>query len=285
MKEKPILIIGNTGKTGVRIQQRLEKLGYPTRGASRSSTPRFDWNEPATWQGVLSGVSRAYVSFHPDLAIPAAEKIIYGFVTAARDAGVEHLVLLSGRGEEGAIRAENVVKASGLSWNIVRASWFAQNFSEGFMLEGILNGELVLPECRVREPFIDVDDIADVAVAALTKTNLRNKLFEVTGPRSITFEECILAINAAVSSIDCRTIQYIPVPIEDYIDALKSQGFPEDFQWLVRELFTVVLDGRNTPVVNGVEEALGRPATDFNDYVKKALAAGAWAPQVQVSNA
>ena len=68
---------------------------------------------------------------------------------------------------------------SGIAWNVVRASWFAQNFSESFMLDGILAGELVLPAGDTLEPFIDADDIADVAVAALTEAGHRNKLLEI----------------------------------------------------------------------------------------------------------
>jgi hypothetical protein len=51
---------------------------------------------------------------------------------------------------------------------------------------------------------------------------------------------------------------------------------PEDIVQLLNELFSVVLDGRNTPVAQGVEEALGRPARDFSDYVRRTAAAGTW---------
>ena len=51
------------------------------------------------------------------------------------------------------------MQASGIAWTIVRASWFAQNFSEGFMRELVLSGEVALPAGAVREPFIDVEDI------------------------------------------------------------------------------------------------------------------------------
>ncbi len=281
MQDNTILIIGSTGKTGARVHRLLEQKGYKTRGVSRSTTPSFDWTDPGSWHACLAGVTSAYVTFQPDLAVPEAENTVREFVAEAKAAGLKHLVLLSGRGEDGAVKAERVVQQSGLDWNIVRASWFAQNFSEGFMLDGILSGEMVLPESDTREPFIDVDDIAEVAVAALTKPQLRNRLFEVTGPRAITFKECIDAIAAASG----RTIQYKPVPVESYINQLKAHGLPEDIQWLMRELFTVVFDGRNTPVVNGVEEALGRPATDFNEYVKKTLQTGVWDATAQVINA
>ncbi len=277
MKQSPILIIGKNGKTGARVNQRLQALGYATRPVSRSTIPAFDWEQPATWRSAIAGTRSAYVTYQPDLAVPGAEATIKAFVRVAADAGLEHIVLLSGRGEAGAERAEQILMHSGIAWNVVRASWFAQNFSESFMLDGILAGELILPAGDTIEPFIDADDIADVAVAALTKAGHRNKLFEVSGPRALSFAECIQEIAAAIG----RPLKYTQVPVDAYIDALQEQGMPEDMQWLLRELFTVVFDGRNSKVMPGVEQALGRPATDFSSYVQKAVASGVWDPLMQ----
>lgn len=277
MKQSPILIIGKYGKTGARVNQRLQALGYATRPVSRSTIPAFDWEQPATWRSAIAGTRAAYVTYQPDLAVPGAEATIKAFVRVAADAGLEHIVLLSGRGEAGAERAEQILMHSGMTWNVVRASWFAQNFSESFMLDGILAGELVLPAGDTVEPFIDADDIADVAVAALTEAGHRNKLFEVSGPRALSFAECIQEIAAAIG----QPLKYTQVPVDAYIDALQEQGMPEDMQWLLRELFTVVFDGRNSKVMPGVEQALGRPATDFSSYVQKAVASGVWDPLMQ----
>lgn len=277
MKPSPILIIGKNGKTGARVNQRLQALGYATRPVSRSTNPAFDWEQPSTWHAAIAGTRAAYVTYQPDLAVPVAEATIEAFVRVAADAGLEHIVLLSGRGEAGAERAEQILMHSGVAWNVVRASWFAQNFSESFMLDGILAGELVLPAGDTLEPFIDADDIADVAVAALTEAGHRNKLFEVTGPRALSFAECIQEIAAATG----RPVQYTRVSIDDYIHELQKQGMPEDMQWLLRELFTVVFDGRNSKVMPGVEQALGRPPTDFSRYVQKTVASGVWDPLIQ----
>jgi uncharacterized protein YbjT (DUF2867 family) len=274
MKTSPILIIGKNGKTGARVDQRLQALGYATRPVSRSTSPAFDWEQPASWRSAIAGTRAAYVTYQPDLAVPGAEATITEFVRVAAEEGLEHIVLLSGRGEAGAERAEQILINSGLSWNVVRASWFMQNFSESFMLDGILAGELVLPAGDTVEPFIDTDDIADVAVAALTEAGHRNKLFEVTGPRTLSFADCIQEIAAATG----RPLEYTRVPVDDYIKALQDQGVPEDMQWLLHELFTVVFDGRNSHVMPGVEQALGRPATDFSRYVQKTLATGIWEP-------
>ena len=272
MENSPILVIGKHGKTGSRVNKRLQTLDYPTRAVSRSTTPSFDWEQPETWQPAMEDTLSAYVTYQPDLAVPTAEPAIKEFVRHAREAGLQHLVLLSGRGEDGAQRAERILQNSGLAWNIVRCSWFFQNFSESFMREGILAGELVLPAGDTVEPFVDADDIADVAVATLTQPGLRNRLFELTGPRALTFAQCIAEIAGALG----RPLKYTSVPVDAYIQALREQGVPEAIQWLLRELFTVVFDGRNSHVMSGVEDALGRPATDFRTYVQKTVASGVW---------
>ncbi len=272
MKNSPILIIGKTAKTGMRVEQRLQALGHSTRGVSRSSTPAFNWEDSSTWRAALDGAQSAYVTFYPDLAIPTAEDTIRDFTQLAKEVGLQHLVLLSGRGEEGAQRAEKILMNSGIDWNVVRASWFMQNFSEGFMIEGIVSGQLMLPAGDNVEPFVDVDDIADVAVAALTRPELRNRLFEVTGPRAMTFTECVAEISEVVG----YPVEYKEIPIEDFLNALRDQGLPEGMLWLMHELFTVVFDGRNSNTTDGVMEALGRPATDFKEYLQKVNATGAW---------
>ena len=272
MKNSPILIIGKNGKTGLRVEQRLQALGYNTRGVSRSTLPSFDWQEPTTWRNALEGAESAYVTFYPDLAIPTAEQSIRKFVILAEELGLRHLVLLSGRGEQGAELAEKVLQNSSLDWNVVRASWFMQNFSEGFMIEGILNGELLLPAGNIVEPFIDIDDIADVAVAALTRPELRNKLFEVSGPRALSFAQCVAEISEVVG----YPVKFSQVSIKDFLHQLRNEGLPENLLWLMNELFTVVFDGRNSIPTSGVEEVLGRPATDFSEYLRKVMATGAW---------
>ena len=281
MKNQPILIIGKNGKTGARVNHRLQALGYATRAVSRSTLPSFDWEDPETWASAIKGTNSAYVTYQPDLAVPNAEAAIKTFVQVARENGLEHIVLLSGRGEEGAQRAEKILQTSGISWNIVRCSWFCQNFSESFMLEGILAGELILPAADTVEPFVDADDIADVVVAALTEPSHRNRLYELTGPRALSFAQCIKEISDALN----RPVKFTTVPVDDYINVLREQDVPEELQWLLHELFTVVFDGRNSNVMLGVEEALGRSATDFKTYVQKTIKSGVWNNEMQKQSA
>jgi uncharacterized protein YbjT (DUF2867 family) len=269
---QPILIIGGAGKTGGRVKKLLETRGLATRAVSRSTAIPFDWTRPENWAAALDGVSKAYVTYHPDIAVETASGAIAELSRIAREKGLEQVVLLSGRGEPGAQRAEAALQASGAPWTIVRASWFNQNFSEGYLLDGVLAGEIALPAGSVPEPFIDVDDIADVVVAALTDNRHAGRLYEVTGPRALTFAEAVSQIAAAVG----RPIRYRQVSPEAFVAGLREAGVPDDVIALLDELFTVVLDGRNTQVMHGVEDALGRPPRDFADYARQTAATGVW---------
>lgn len=273
--QQTILILGATGKTGRRIAQQLEAGGHTVRHGSRGATPPFDWEDRSTWAAALDGVQAAYISFQPDLAVPGALETIQAFTRQAVESGVGKLVLLSGRGEDEAQQAERVVQNSGAAWTILRASWFCQNFSEGHFLEPILQGELVLPVGDVAEPFVDVEDIAEVAVAALTQPGHSGQLYELTGPRALTFAEAVTEITRATQ----RDIAFITVPADAYRHALKQEQMPAEMIDLVLYLFTTVLDGRNTPIGDGVQRALGRPARSFTDYVQRTAATGAWHPQ------
>jgi uncharacterized protein YbjT (DUF2867 family) len=268
-----VLVLGGTGKTGRRVAQKLEALGVPVRIGSRSAEPSFEWNDPSTWTAALDGVKSAYLVYYPDLALPGAAETVEAFAKQAVAQGVEHLVLLSGRGEAGARRGEEMVQHAGADWTIIRASWFCQNFSEDFLLEPVLSGEIALPAGDVAEPFVDVDDIADVAVAALTDRRHAGELYEVTGPRLLTFADAA----AEISHASGRVVGYVPVTPEEYAAGAADQGIPADLVGALTDLFQEVLDGRNAYLTDGVERALGRPPRDFADYALAAARTGVWA--------
>ncbi len=272
MSSDTILILGGSGKTGRRVAERLTARGKQVRLASRSTVPAFDWTDPTGWAAALEGISAAYISYQPDLAVPGAVEAIRALSRLAVEKGVQHLVLLSGRGEDEALAAEEALKASGARYTIIRASWFFQNFSETFMVEGIRGGDLILPVGDVREPFIDANDIADIAAAALTEPGHAGKTYEVTGPRLMTFREAIAEISGQTG----RDIRYTTVSIGDYTALLEQAQIPGDYIWLLTYLFTTVLDGRNESLTDGVFQALGRAPHDFSDYVREIAATGIW---------
>jgi uncharacterized protein YbjT (DUF2867 family) len=271
MQDQPILVIGATGKTGARVAAKLEAKGFPVRRGSRSSSTPFDWEAPETWAPALTSVRAAYVTYFPDLAFPGAVEKLESFVETARDVGVPYLVLLSGRGEHHARLGEEVVRTSGIDFTLVRAAWFAQNFSEGYLRDPILAGVLPMPGGDIREPIIDIEDIADVAVAALTEEGHRGKLYEVTGPRLMSFAEMAEVLSEAMH----RPIRHIPISFEEFHANVAAAGGS-----FVADVFTAIaretLDGRNAHTTDGVMQALGRAPRDFTEFAADAARAGVW---------
>lgn len=270
--KRNVLVVGATGRTGKRVAARLVALGVAVRAASRTAPVKFDWAIPSTWRSAVEGCDAAYITYAPDIALPGAVEAISAFVDTALLAGLKRVVLLSGRGEPEAQRAEACLLESGADWTIVRASWFMQNFSENFFREGVMEGEVVFANGDTPEPFVDADDIADVAVASLLDDSHIGKIYEVTGPRLLSLREA----TREIAEILKRPIQYIDLPPQEYIDGLSQAGFPNEVVALLSLLIEEVLDGRNAQVANGVRQALGRDPRDFVDYVIKSNAAGDW---------
>ncbi|TKR33099.1 NmrA family transcriptional regulator [Luteimonas gilva] len=270
--QRTVLVVGGSGKTGRRVAERLRAAGRPVRIGSRAARPSFDWEDPSTWAGALQGVSAAYITYYPDLAMPGAPQAIEAFARQALQAGVRRLVLLSGRGEHEAQQAEEKLMATGADWTIVRCSWFMQNFDEGAFLDSILSGEVALPVSDMPEPFVDADDIADVAVAALSDDRHIGQLYELTGPRMLSFAEAVGEIARASG----REIAFAQIPMDAFAAGATQQGMPAEIVEFLGYLFTEVLDGRNAYLGDGVQRALGREPRDFAEYARRAAAAGAW---------
>ncbi len=267
----PTLIIGARGTTGRRVVERLAAAGRPVRAASRSSATRFDWSEPATWAPALDGAGAAYITYHPDLAFPGAAETVGAFVDLAVARGVRRLVLLSGRGEQGARDAEVLLQRSGAEWTVVRCAFFDQNFDEAFA-EAVRQGVVAVPGGDVREPFLDAEDIADVVVEALTDDRHAGELYELTGPRLMTFAEAAAELGAAAG----HEVRYVPVTPPEFAAGLADAGFPPEVAVAVSELFEEVLDGRNEHLTDGVRRALGHEPRDFADYARRTAATGVW---------
>lgn len=270
--DNTVLVLGGTGKTGRRVVERLTKRDVPVRVGSRSGTPPFDWENSATWASVLQDVGAVYITYQPDLGAPGAAEAVSAFAELAVASGVRRAVLLSGRNGGEAQRSEQVFQDSGLEWTIVRAGWFDQNFSEGFLLGPVLGGELALPVGDVPEPFIDADDIADVVVAVLTEEGHAGQVYELTGPRLLTFAEAVAEIAIASG----RDVRFVQLSLEQYNSGLKAAQVPDTVVRLLNYLFTTVLDGRNAYLTDGVQRVLGRKPRDFAEYARATAATGVW---------
>ncbi|WP_405990081.1 NmrA family transcriptional regulator [Streptomyces sp. NBC_00986] len=267
-----IVVTGASGRTGRRVAEAARVAGLTVREASRARG--FDWADRSTWADTLRGADAAYLVYPSDVGAPEAGRAVGLLAQEAVGLGVRRLVLLSSRGEERARPTEEALRGSGADWTVVRASWFAQNFSEGPLVEGFReSGELVFPGGSVREPFVDVRDIADVVVAAVTGGDRYvGQAVTVSGPRLLTFGEAVAEIGAVTG----RELTYRAVSARQYGDVLAGFGVPgEEVEFLV-ELFESLLDGRNAYLSEGVQEVLGREPRDFSEFVREAAAAGVW---------
>lgn len=271
MTASPILVIGATGKVGRRVVTSLTAAGHAPNAVGRNSALPFDWRDRSNWAEHFTGVETAYVSYYPDLAAPGADDDVTALVAVAKAAGLKRMVLLSGRGESGAQRCENILAESGLGYTLLRASWFNQNFSEGMLQPGVMAGLIALPAAMRLEPFIDIDDIAEIAASALLDDRHNNQLYELTGPRLMTFADAASEISAA-SGLDVR---YAPISPEDFHAGVSAEA-GSDVADLLVALCQEVFDGRNESIGDGVMRALGRPPRDFAEFCRQAAAGGAW---------
>ncbi|PRX96779.1 NAD(P)H-binding protein [Allonocardiopsis opalescens] len=269
-----ILVLGATGKTGRRVAARLRALGLRVRAASRTADVRFDWTEPATWGPALDGADRVYL-VPPDDPAPTA-----AFVRAAEDAGVRRFVLLSGRGAEhfgagfgaGMAEAERAVRGSGAAWTVLRPNNFDQNFDEDLWHAPLAAGRLGLPAGAVPEPFVDVEDVADVAVAALTGDGHGGRVYELSGPRGLSFGQAVAEIAAASG----REIRFEELSPQQYRAELLASGVPAAAADSLVAMFALHEAGLTARPATGVRDALGRDPVDFADWARRAAAAGAW---------
>jgi len=273
MNTENILVIGGTGKTGRRVVEQLNKKGIEPKIGSRNASPSFDWDDKDTWVNTLNGIEKMYVTYYPDLAVPGAKEKIESLTYLAKELGIKKMVLLSGKGETEAEACENIVINSGMDYSIVRASWFNQNWSESFFLDPIISGEVALPMAEVLIPFVDANDIAEVAATVLLDDTYNGEIIELTGPELITFKDIVNII----SRVSNRKLNFYDITLEQYVEGMKQMQIPDDVVWLIEYLFSHVLTNpKNQLVVNDIERVLGRKAKPFAEYAQETAKTGVW---------
>ncbi len=270
-----ILVLGATGKTGSRLVQTLRAGGSAVRPASRSGEVRFDWSAPDTWGPAVDGVRAVYLLAPQD---PAAAEI---FVKQAVQAGVSRFVALSGREIDqfpsqyfqGMRAAEQAVRDSGAEWTIIRPNNFSQNFSAPEIWGGpLMSGELALPMDATPEPFIDTQDIADVAAVVLTSDGHHGQVYDLSGPRAISFTSAV----ATIAAVTGRSTRFVECSPSEYRASLLEVGASEGDAEELNALYAGMRSGLYTVPADGVQRVLGREPIDFETFATRAAEAGAW---------
>jgi uncharacterized protein YbjT (DUF2867 family) len=271
------LVLGGTGKTGTRLARHLVAAGAIARPGSRTPAAastgvqpvRFDWDDDSTWGPALDGVTGVYLvppalrMDHPPLLARLAEQAVA--------AGVRRLVLLSARGvdagpENPLIAAERAVQAvAGDRLTVIRPAWFMQNFTEAFFASGVASGVLVAPSGDGAEPFIDADDIAAVAAAALTDDGHAGRTYELSGPEALTFAQAASVFSQHFG----HEVRHVDLPISEWIAGAEGNGLPAAYAGMLGALFGVIRDGHDAYLSTGVQDALGRPPTSLAEWAQR----------------
>lgn len=279
MTTSPILILGGKGKTGRRVVTQLEAKGVPVRLASRSSERRFDWYDETTWPGIVSGIHTAYLA--PPVG-PSGLTQACRFVKQAAADGLRRVVLLSGRGVgspgrefavyESSLDLEQALKGSGADWTIVQPAWFMQGFSEDFLREYVMAGEIRVSAGTGAEAWIDTDDVGDVMAAVLLDERHTGRTYSLSGPRTLDMTEVADGLTTATG----RQVRYVDLEPDEHVAELTAIGLPQEDAESIRDLFAVIRGHRSEYISHGVEEVLGRAPRDFTEWGGSTARAGAW---------
>lgn len=268
------LVIGGTGKTGRRVLDVLVAQGHTGRAGARTPGPaapgiepvHFDWADPATHGPALDGVEAVYV-VPPALQLEYADEVA-ALGRLAVDAAVSRAVLLSARGadkapESGIYRAEQALVETGLPTAVVRPAWFAQDFTESFFAPGT-DGVIAAPTGDGANPFIDAADIAAVAVALLTGAAPVGA-YDISGPRALSFGEAAEVLSRHAG----REVRHVDTSPSDWLAGAIANGTPADYAQMIGTLLTLIREGHDADLSDGVQRALGRPATSFVDWAAR----------------
>jgi uncharacterized protein YbjT (DUF2867 family) len=280
-----VLVLGATGKSGRRLVPRLAARGVSVRAASRRPGPDrvlFDWDRPETHRAALAGADAVYLI--PADGVEDTTHQVGPFLQTAASCGVRRVVVVSSLlvefpntpPDSGRHRLEEQVRESELEWTVLRPSFIDQNFSEGFLLPGILAAGLIASAAGDgKVAAADADDIAAVAAAALTEPGHAGATYVVTGPEALTFEEVAATISAAAG----RPVRHQPITPGELTAILSQAGVPADYAAGIVASQVAIAEGHGAVVADAVRDVGGKQPVHFAAYAAAAAAAGVWAPR------
>ncbi|WP_426446326.1 NAD(P)H-binding protein [Paenibacillus sp. S-38] len=274
-----ILVTGAAGKTGSRVAKRLMELGYSVRTAGRSQ-PRqpgaagehvyFDWNDAGTYEAALQGVDAVYLV--GPLMVMEPEKMMLPFLELAWKAGVRRAVLLSSASvpEGGPVfgQVHRALRESAPEWAVLQPSYFMQNFTEGPHGAAIREGgDLVTAAGEGRVAFVDADDIAEVAVRALTDPEPHNTAHVITGPEALTYSEAAQLLSREAG----RAVRHLSISPGELQARWMEMGMPADYAGFMAGLDEGIRDrGAESRVTDTVERVTGRPPRSLEAFLSRA---------------
>jgi ergot alkaloid biosynthesis protein len=278
MTDLAILVTGATGNTGSRVVSRLTALGHTVTAASRRATAqggaravRFDWHDPTTYGGALHGADRAYLV--PPIGDPDPAAVMVPFLEQARAAGVRRVALLSSSaipaGGPGVGQVHGLLADLFDQWAVLRPSWFMQNFTDHHPHADSIrdDGAILTATGTGRVGFIDADDIAAVAVRALTDETAPNADLVITGPEALSYDD----VAGIIAQVTGRAISHRPLTYEQMLDRLTAAGIPEQFAAMLAGMDCAIAEGAEDRTTDTVERMTGHPARGFREYAEKVM--------------
>lgn len=274
-----ILILGATGNTGQAIVSQLKATSksFSIMTTDKNNAEKLalqseqikigNYDDVASMVSAFHGIEKLY------LVMPIHPKVIdwvTNVITAAKQAGVKHIVKQSGLKASKTAKSEvirdhantdQLIKDSGLDYTLIQPNTFFQNFygnlptinAEGQFYSAL--GETALS-------LVDINDVAAVAVAALTENGHTGKTHLITGAEALTSIEHAEILSQASG----KTITYIDVPEAVIIDALKSAGLGDWLSEKIAEMLTWFTEGDYSQTTTTIENVLGRKPRSFANF-------------------
>lgn len=269
-----VLVLGGTGQTGALVAGGLRERGVQVRTASRSPSDGdhavFDWERPETHDAALRDVDAVYLMAPAVSGDPS--HLMVPFIDRALSRGVKSFVLLSSSAIEegptglGAVHAALRARAPG--WTVLRPSWFMQNFfdSRHHLARGLArDGRMVTATGQGRVGFIDVADIAAVAVEALLKP--LNSAPVLTGPEALSYDD----IAAVLSAAQGRPLEHRAVTVDEARASMVAAGIPDAYAAMLAGMEDAIARGAEDRTTDAVLRLTGRPPRAFRDVAARLL--------------
>ncbi len=282
-----ILVTGATGLVGGEVVRSLIREGATVRAGVRNPEKKeaaalrelgaevvaLDFARPETFAPALHGVTKV---FYLTVPAPTDEATEPGFITAMKQAGVQHVVKLSVWKAEAENylfarlhrQSEQRLEVSGIAWTFLRPTGFMQNFLQ---LAGSIQqtGTFFLPMAQSAVGHIDVRDIADVAARVLLHDGHQGKSYDLSGPEALTYDTAA-ALLAAGSG---RPVGYVATTPDQWRTSMLGYGLPAPLVDGLLDLYAYYVDGGSNSVSPAVADILGRPARTLADFSKEHAAA------------
>jgi len=270
-----ILVTGATGNVGSEIARQLKALGMPFRvyvrdadkaaaiiGADGYEIALGSFSDDEAFAAALEGVDAVYMVTNQSDAFKAD---LERMVRRVKNANISKFVMLSAEGDPDSdiffVRRtgelEAVVRAAELNWTFLRPDWFMQNFA-GYVAMGMV----AFPEGPGKTSFVDVRDVAEIAIKALTEPGHTHRTYRLTGPDAMTFSQAA----ARISTVLERDVPFVGITPEQMRDGLIAQGAEPWYAEMNAEMTLAIRMGVSYSPSNDIWFLLGRTPRSIETY-------------------